>query len=160
MQETLIKALFAFCLSFILIKIMKPVSKHIGLVDKPNARKLHDGAIPLIGGLCIYLTLLICGLLFFPGSENIKAYYAAAGLITIVGVLDDRFDLSVRLRIVMTFIATGIMMFFAGVIFKDLGDLFSLGEISLPLWLAVLSLKKPELNLLTKPHNTATVCTA
>ncbi|MGY0215750.1 hypothetical protein ACWJJH_00025 [Endozoicomonadaceae bacterium StTr2] len=137
MEETLIKSLLAFFLSFLLIKILKPISKRIGLVDKPNQRKQHDGSIPLIGGLCIYLTLLISGFVFLNNSTLLNSYYAAAGIITVTGVLDDRFDLSVRIRVIMTFIASGLMIAVAGVVFKDLGDLFGLGDIHLPHWFAI-----------------------
>ena len=110
MELTIFKAALAFALSFALIKLLKPVSRKIGLVDKPDERKQHESAVPLIGGLVIYLTLLILGILFFAGSTALTAYYIAAGMLTVVGVFDDRFNLSVRLRILATFIATGIMM--------------------------------------------------
>ena len=136
MEQTLFKAVFAFALSFILIKLLKPVSRRIGLLDKPNERKLHENAVPLIGGLVIYLTLLITGILFFANSVSLTAYYVSAGLLTVVGVLDDRFDLSVRVRILCTFIATGIMMYWGELVFTNLGNLFGWGDVVLPLVIA------------------------
>ncbi|WP_257266416.1 hypothetical protein [Endozoicomonas sp. ONNA2] len=106
MELTIFKALSAFALSFALIKLLKPVSRKVGLVDKPDERKQHDSAVPLIGGLVIYLTLLIVGMIFFASSTALTAYYISAGMLTVVGVFDDRFKLSVRLRILATFIAT------------------------------------------------------
>ena len=41
MELTLFKAALAFALSFALIKLLKPVSRKIGLVDKPDERKQH-----------------------------------------------------------------------------------------------------------------------
>ncbi|WP_020580636.1 undecaprenyl-phosphate alpha-N-acetylglucosaminyl 1-phosphate transferase [Endozoicomonas elysicola] len=137
MELAIVKAVFAFVLSFALIKLLKPVSRKMGLVDKPDERKHHENAVPLIGGLVIYLTLLIIGIFFFAGSTTLAAYYAAAGLLTVVGVFDDRFNLSVRLRILATFIATGMMMYFGGTIFTNLGNLLGFGVIILPLWIAV-----------------------
>ncbi len=55
--------LFVFITSFITLFIMRKVAKKIGLVDKPNARKLHQGVVPLVGGISIYLSLLV-GFLF------------------------------------------------------------------------------------------------
>ncbi|WP_257293928.1 hypothetical protein [Endozoicomonas sp. YOMI1] len=137
MELTIFKALAAFALSFALIKLLKPVSRKVGLVDKPDERKQHDSAVPLIGGLVIYLTLLIVGMIFFASSTALTAYYISAGMLTVVGVFDDRFNLSVRLRILATFIATGIMMYFAGTIFTNLGNMFGFGDVVMPLWLAV-----------------------
>ncbi|TQP99496.1 undecaprenyl-phosphate alpha-N-acetylglucosaminyl 1-phosphate transferase, partial [Vibrio cholerae] len=35
-----------FALSTTLLFVMRKIAKRIGLVDKPNARKLHQGVIP------------------------------------------------------------------------------------------------------------------
>ncbi|MDV7106437.1 undecaprenyl-phosphate alpha-N-acetylglucosaminyl 1-phosphate transferase, partial [Vibrio sp. TH_r3] len=37
--------------------LLRKVAKTIGLVDKPNKRKLHNGAIPLVGGIAISLSI-------------------------------------------------------------------------------------------------------
>ena len=137
MEKALLTAIFAFALSFALIKIMKPISRRIGLVDKPDARKRHEHAVPLIGGLAIYCTLLIIGLAFAWEGHGARSYLIAAGFITIIGVLDDRFDLSVRLRILSSFAATGVTMYFGGAIFTNLGNLLGLGDIVMPLYIAV-----------------------
>ncbi len=44
-----------FVTSFITLFLMRKVAKKIGLVDKPNVRKLHQGMVPLVGGffLCV-----------------------------------------------------------------------------------------------------------
>lgn len=137
MEKALLTAIFAFALSFALIKIMKPISRRIGLVDKPDARKRHEHAVPLIGGLAIYCTLLIIGLAFAWEGHGARSYLIAAGFITIIGVLDDRLDLSVRLRILSSFAATGVTMYFGGAIFTNLGNLLGFGDIVMPLYIAV-----------------------
>ena len=137
MEKALLTAIFAFALSFALIKIMKPISRRIGLVDKPDARKRHEHAVPLIGGLAIYCTLLIIGLAFAWEGHGARSYLIAAGFITIIGVLDDRLDLSVRLRILSSFAATGVAMCFGGAIFTNLGNLLGVGDIVMPLYIAV-----------------------
>ena len=51
----LLAALFvAFFSSIFTIKILLPLAPHIGLIDVPNERKKHDGAVPLIGGISIF----------------------------------------------------------------------------------------------------------
>ncbi len=137
MEKALLTAIFAFALSFALIKIMKPISRRIGLVDKPDARKRHEHAVPLIGGLAIYCTLLIIGLAFAWEGHGARSYLIAAGFITIIGVLDDRLDLSVGLRVLSTFAATGVTMYFGGAIFTNLGNLLGFGDIVMPLYIAV-----------------------
>ena len=40
-------------LSAILFHFVAPIARNIGLVDRPNERKKHELAIPLIGGVGI-----------------------------------------------------------------------------------------------------------
>ena len=37
--------------------VMRPLANWIGLVDKPNYRKRHQGTIPLIGGVSLLLEI-------------------------------------------------------------------------------------------------------
>jgi len=126
---------FAFVASFSAIEILKPVAVKIGLTDKPTARKKHLGEIPLVGGIAVYLALFITGvvvLLFYPLETNkLFIYLLISLLIVITGALDDRFDLSVKIRLMIQIVIASIMMFFAGDAIFSLGDLFSFGEISL-----------------------------
>ena len=42
--------LFTTCFLF----IARKVAKYVGLVDKPNFRKRHQGMIPLVGGISVF----------------------------------------------------------------------------------------------------------
>ncbi|MDU5770402.1 MAG: undecaprenyl-phosphate alpha-N-acetylglucosaminyl 1-phosphate transferase, partial [Mixta calida] len=53
MQDIVLVFLGALALLF----ISRKVAKKVGLVDKPNARKHHNGHIPLVGGVSVYLSL-------------------------------------------------------------------------------------------------------
>ena len=48
----------------ILLFLIKKFSKTLNLIDKPNFRKKHVGEIPLIGGIVIYLNILIFSIYF------------------------------------------------------------------------------------------------
>ena len=50
-------------------------------------------ATPLLGGLAIFGGALVAGLIFLPDNQRTEGILAAAALITIVGALDDVFDL-------------------------------------------------------------------
>ena len=49
----------AFLATNIGIYFLAPFTHKVGLTDKPGRRKLHDGAIPLIGGIVIY-AVMVC----------------------------------------------------------------------------------------------------
>lgn len=125
----------AFISSFSAIVLLRPLAIKIGLVDKPTARKVHTGHIPLIGGISVYIGLLIASalvLIFSPiHTEQLLTYLFASLLMVITGALDDRYDLSVRVRISVQTVVASIMMFAAGDAIFSLGNLLSFGEISL-----------------------------
>jgi UDP-GlcNAc:undecaprenyl-phosphate/decaprenyl-phosphate GlcNAc-1-phosphate transferase len=79
--------------------LARKVAKRIGLVDKPNFRKRHQGLIPLVGGISVYAG--ICFTFFYrrlPHSPRSDLYLICAGLLVFVGALDDRYDISVKIR--------------------------------------------------------------
>lgn len=125
----------AFVSSFSAIVLLRPLAIKIGLVDKPTARKAHSGEIPLIGGISVYIGLLIACvlvLIFSPvHSEQLVIYLAASLLMVVTGALDDRYDLSVLVRITVQTIVASIMMFVAGDAIFSLGNLLVFGELSL-----------------------------
>ncbi|WP_305373336.1 UDP-N-acetylglucosamine--undecaprenyl-phosphate N-acetylglucosaminephosphotransferase [Photobacterium leiognathi] len=93
--------LFVFITSFITLFIMRKVAKKIGLVDKPNARKLHQGVVPLVGGISIYLSLLMGFLLFLPSSLNLELYLLCSAILIVLGALDDYYDVSFKIRLLV-----------------------------------------------------------
>lgn len=95
----------------------------LGLVDKPDARKVHEGHIPLVGGISIWVAM---SALLFLKPDWLPAHYAFWTCITmllIVGVLDDRFMLPVFPRIVAQAVAALIMMH-ADLWLSTFGELF------------------------------------
>ena len=46
--------LIALAVTFVLTPLVKRLAVTVGAVDKPDARKVHHGLIPRLGGLAIY----------------------------------------------------------------------------------------------------------
>ncbi|MBE8233764.1 MAG: undecaprenyl-phosphate alpha-N-acetylglucosaminyl 1-phosphate transferase, partial [Endozoicomonadaceae bacterium] len=90
----------SFALTACAVTVLQPISQRFGLVDAPNARKIHVGQIPLIGGVAIFLGVLAVSSMEIPSSQSFNLYLISAAFILFLGVLDDKYDLSVRLRIV------------------------------------------------------------
>ena len=57
--ELSIYGILAFILAMCVIPLMRMIAQKIKLVDIPNARKVHQTAIPLIGGLVIGLVVFL-----------------------------------------------------------------------------------------------------
>lgn len=113
-----------------------PGAARLGLVDRPDARKQHKGEIPVIGGISFFLGLLAGALYLQLGDRYSMSLLATAGLVVMLGALDDSRDLSVRTRLLVQSIAVGLMITGSGVWLDDLGDLFGTGPIHLG-WLGV-----------------------
>jgi UDP-GlcNAc:undecaprenyl-phosphate GlcNAc-1-phosphate transferase len=127
----IIAALTAFCFAFIAIKVFKPIAIDVGLVDKPNARKHHDGQVPLIGGISIFAAVLAASLIWLPNTLELRMYLVASAMMVFIGALDDKFDLKVRIRIVGQIIIASLMIYGVGGYISNLGNLFSFGDIEL-----------------------------
>jgi UDP-GlcNAc:undecaprenyl-phosphate/decaprenyl-phosphate GlcNAc-1-phosphate transferase len=112
-----------FTMALGLTPLSRQIAMRLGVVDKPTLpRKLHVGNKPMMGGLAIYVALVLALLVFSPAEylTELIAISTGAGLLAIVGALDDRFNLGVRIRLVVMFIATTIVIL-SGVQIRLLG---------------------------------------
>ena len=46
-------------LSILITRMLIPLSHAVGLLDRPLGRKVHSGAVPLVGGISIYHSVVI-----------------------------------------------------------------------------------------------------
>lgn len=134
--RTLLACAVAAGTSVVALIILVRVSSSIGLVDRPNARKHHVGEIPLVGGLSVFIGLLAGSLLLRGLGPFGRTVLATAATLALLGALDDRYDLSVRARLLVQTIAISIVIGTAGVYIHSLGHLFgrelSLGWLGMP----------------------------
>src|SRR5438128_1439924 len=95
-------AFFTFLTAAAVAALLTPVTMRIatavGAIDEPRERGLSDRPTPLLGGLAIFGGALAAGLIWLPagyGKEHQlwHGVLLAAAVITLVGALDDRFDL-------------------------------------------------------------------
>lgn len=109
---------------------------HLDLVDHPRGRKDHVAPIPVVGGIAM-LVGMAAGLLFAGAMPpEVLGLLGCGGLMVFVGVLDDRFDLNWRWRILGQTTAAVVLAFFAGVTLQHLGRLDESTYLSLG-WAAV-----------------------
>lgn len=120
---------FLFLFSLVTTFTLRKFAKKIGLVDKPNARKLHNGAIPLVGGVSICISILY---FLFNNPEilpNAELYAACILILVSIGVLDDKYDISFKLRFAVQAGLSIIMMVVGGIELNTIGDVFGSGDV-------------------------------
>ncbi|MGX7653033.1 UDP-N-acetylglucosamine--undecaprenyl-phosphate N-acetylglucosaminephosphotransferase [Shewanella putrefaciens] len=130
-MEYIIPLFTAFFLTCVAIKVLNPLAQRVGLVDLPNERKLHVGAIPLIGGVSIYCSVLLVSSIVIEQSQIFNLYLISAALILFLGVLDDKYDLSVKVRMVAQVITASILIFGAGLYLTSFGHILHFFEFKL-----------------------------
>jgi len=92
--------------------VARRIALRLGIIDQPNARKLHVNPIPLLGGLAIYGAFIAAVLLFgnrFRLNELVSILVGAS-LMSFLGVWDDRRGLSPLLKLVGQFMAASILV--------------------------------------------------
>jgi UDP-GlcNAc:undecaprenyl-phosphate/decaprenyl-phosphate GlcNAc-1-phosphate transferase len=101
-NPTELDALYAFLVAAVVTALLTPltmrIAKAVGAIDEPRERGLSERPTPLLGGLAIFAGVLVAALIWLPAgySEAHELWHGvllAAALITLVGALDDRFDL-------------------------------------------------------------------
>ncbi len=123
---TAVLTIFGIALVFALalVPVAKRLAVRVHLVDHPDQkRKLHANAIPLIGGIVIFVSvlaaLLVAAVIFWPQISELKSdvtgllgLLTAAVLILLVGVVDDRFGMRGRQKLLGQIIVVSVLVGF------------------------------------------------
>jgi UDP-GlcNAc:undecaprenyl-phosphate GlcNAc-1-phosphate transferase len=120
---------FSVTVAFMLA--LRPLAARNGLVDKPGGRKLHDGHVPVIGGIAMFVGLLSGLVLVEITAQAFASLLTASTVLLLIGLIDDRYDLPVIARLSSQFAATLIMVYGAGLALADIGDPFGSGLITM-----------------------------
>jgi UDP-GlcNAc:undecaprenyl-phosphate/decaprenyl-phosphate GlcNAc-1-phosphate transferase len=136
------RALFAFLVALALTTAVTPLvaklARRVGALDPVQERGLATEPTPLLGGLAILAGVLVAGAIFLPTSPEMRAILGAAGLITLVGLLDDVYDISPPLKLLGQ-IAAALICVLSGVVVDDFTFPFAgrveLGDLGGPLTL-------------------------
>ncbi|WP_390446587.1 UDP-N-acetylglucosamine--undecaprenyl-phosphate N-acetylglucosaminephosphotransferase [Pseudoalteromonas sp. MTN2-4] len=130
METMFLDLFFTFLMSFAVLFLMRKVARHIDLVDKPSGRKEHTGNIPLIGGVSICV-IIIHYIYSHPNMiMHSNLYMISIATLTAIGALDDRFDLSVKIRMLVQALVSVSMIVFAKAELFTLGNIFGFGVVS------------------------------
>lgn len=111
-------ALFPFITAFIATAIATPISlvflKRIGLFDDPKVHKhpaiIHKKPIPRGGGIPLVLGILLSSIIFLPFTKITVVLYIVLMLALIIGILDDKFDISPYLRFILNILTAAIVV--------------------------------------------------
>lgn len=112
--KILLSFVCAFVLAFASTPLVKKLAKKIGAIDVPkDERRMHTDAVPLIGGLAIFLGFLVSTVVFTPVDDittdkKIAAILCGALIMVILGVFDDKYALSAKFKLAVQIVAAAI----------------------------------------------------
>lgn len=105
-----IAMLVSFVMAILITPLVRRFAFFIGAVDHPNARKVHLRTMPRIGGLAIFISFFIGYALLLPTSRYNETILIGSAVILITGLVDDRFQLTARVKLMGQIIATVIVL--------------------------------------------------
>ncbi|MCL5952846.1 MAG: undecaprenyl/decaprenyl-phosphate alpha-N-acetylglucosaminyl 1-phosphate transferase [Chloroflexi bacterium] len=82
--------------------LARRLAVHVGVVDRPNERKIHAGPMPLLGGVAMYGAFLIALVLFADRFyiSQIVSIIVGATWVSFLGIWDDRVGMSAGLKLI------------------------------------------------------------
>ena len=139
-----------FFASLIFVVTLTPMVKAFALkwhiVDNPNERKIHTKVMPRLGGLAIYLASVATVSIVFAlhgasmATRDVQLLYAfltGGSLIVLIGMLDDRFELSAKRKLVGQIAAACVVVFGFEIRLDELNIPFYTANVPLQEWIAI-----------------------
>jgi len=82
-------ALFAAAIVVLLTPAVGGMARLLGVVDRPEGRRLNRSTVPRLGGLALFFGIFVPALAFLDLSGETRGLLLGAAVATIVGAIDD-----------------------------------------------------------------------
>ncbi len=114
--------LLGFAISFASIPWIKRLAFRLEFISRPGGHSSHKRAIPLLGGVAIYLSFAVAFLIFFlgvliqgdfdrePSIGQMLSLFIGTTWITILGIIDDKISLSWKQKVLGQLVGIAILI--------------------------------------------------
>jgi UDP-GlcNAc:undecaprenyl-phosphate/decaprenyl-phosphate GlcNAc-1-phosphate transferase len=133
--EVLYGLVIALGVVLLLTPAVARTARNLGVVDRPGERRLNKRPIPRLGGIAIFLGILVPSIAFLDLSGEMRGVILGAAVACVVGAIDDFRGLSPSFKLVGQVVAAAIPATFGAWI--DHFTLPFLGAVDLPVWVGV-----------------------
>lgn len=98
---------FGFATSLGLTPVSRQIAFRLGVIDRPKNRNITKAPTPMMGGFAIYVAFALSLVLFSPEQHMVEfgAVISGATFLTFIGLIDDRYDLGIKIKLVVMTIA-------------------------------------------------------
>jgi UDP-GlcNAc:undecaprenyl-phosphate GlcNAc-1-phosphate transferase len=114
MKQIILPFIIAWLSGMLLVPLVRKAAIKLGLVDRPNNRKIHKSPIPRVGGVALFLGSLIGALPFLKENSATLGVLLASAFIFVIGLIDDLIDLKPRVKLAAQIIACFVLFMFGG----------------------------------------------
>jgi UDP-GlcNAc:undecaprenyl-phosphate GlcNAc-1-phosphate transferase len=87
--EVIWGALLAAAIVVLLTPAVGGMARLLGVVDRPEGRRLNRGTVPRLGGLALFFGIFVPALAFLDLSGETRGLLLGAAVATTVGAVDD-----------------------------------------------------------------------
>lgn len=87
--RTLVAVAAAFVLALLLTPLVRAFARRVGMVAVPKIDRWHKKPTAMLGGVAIWLTVIICFFIFIPHTVYGAVILLASTFLFIVGLVDD-----------------------------------------------------------------------
>jgi len=120
----------------VLVRLLIPQAAKFNLVSVPIGHSTHAGAVPKVGGIAIFVGLMLSFFLSAPEPSALTGCVLALITITFVmGLIDDQHCLAPKTRLLIYWCVILGMMAFTNLYLHQLGTWIGLGTLTLSPWL-------------------------
>ncbi|MBF0196404.1 MAG: undecaprenyl/decaprenyl-phosphate alpha-N-acetylglucosaminyl 1-phosphate transferase [Planctomycetes bacterium] len=142
-------------------KVVVPLAIKLGYVDRPNERKLHTSPVPYGGGVAIFISLSLSGLVFLlpiqlglwdlsadsfainlpdlPLDRRTLSVALGASAIFVLGLLDDIYDIQAKLKLLIQTVIVSAVIYFGSVQMSFFVPLPIIGFVGTLLWVLLIT---------------------
>lgn len=99
--------LLATSLSYLLGPATRWLARRTGILDLPDLRKVHKNPTPLLGGLGIFAAFFLALVSNHILNPTVNSILFGAVLMTLVGAIDDKYELPASLKLGVQVVAVG-----------------------------------------------------
>lgn len=125
-----------FIFTAAIMPFMIKIANHIGAIDVPRARHIHDKNMPQLGGLGMFFGFLFGYMLFGINSIQMNSVLIGSFIIIIVGIIDDIKPITSFKKLFGQIIAAVVIVFYGKILISNatfFGLTFNFGILKYPI---------------------------